>query len=141
MLSIRLISDPQEGQPVFLHVAAALLLEYESRRRQGLLNPRLGSHTTSLLLVKLVSERAQIQEMEKYITLFDKQMTNSHCLSNKASIKIPKILELENFQVGESVEIGESGENIEVLPSSHKSCPMCLFHLVVPEVYPFTIKH
>lgn len=58
-------------------------------------------------------------------------MTKSHCLSSKASIKIPKILDLENFKVGESVEIGESGKNIEVLPSSHNSCPMCLFHLVV----------
>lgn len=70
VLSIRLISDPQEGQPVFLHVAAALLLECKNRRGQGLLNPRLGSHTTSLLLVKLVSEPAQIQEMEKYIPFF-----------------------------------------------------------------------
>lgn len=140
MLFIRLISDPQKGQPVFLHVTAALLLEYESRRRQGLLNPRLGSHTTSILLVKLVSGPAQIQEMETYISLFfDKQMTNSHCLSNKASIKIPKILELEKFQVGESLRSGESGENKKVLSFSHKSCPMCLFHLVVPELHPFTI--
>lgn len=68
------------------------------------------------------------------------KMAKSDNLSSKTSIKIPKILSLENFQVGEYGEIKESRENVEVLPSAHKPCPVCLFHLAISKLHPFIIK-
>ena len=79
----------------------------------------------------------------KLSLIFKGQWLNQSCLSNETFIKTQKFRVQRGSQLVNPWRFGESGilrEGMKALCPFLTPCPMLLFHLVVPELYPSRIN-